>query len=61
MRKFFLALLVGALPYALWPPLGLAVFFVVLALLLLVPGNCPFCGKMVRLGFNTCSHCGRSF
>jgi hypothetical protein len=59
VRKFFLALFFGALASLLWYPLGFVVFALALIALLFVPGTCPYCGKLVKLGAPACSHCGR--
>ena len=59
MHKFFTALFFGALASLIWFPLGYVVFGISLVALLLVPGTCPYCGKLVKLGRPACSHCGR--
>lgn len=52
----------------LWAPLGYTSwFFIPLFLLVFLgcaiagpPVSCPHCGKRVKVGYDTCHHCGRT-
>lgn len=41
-------------------PLGIAAFVIAwVAISIVTVPNCPYCGKMVKLGRSSCHHCGR--
>ncbi|MGH2964762.1 MAG: hypothetical protein ACRDMH_05200 [Solirubrobacterales bacterium] len=61
MRRLFLALFIGAIPGALWLPLGFVVFTVAYVVLLLTTTpTCPHCHRLKPLGAPVCHRCGRT-
>lgn len=64
-RMMLFAFCAGTLFAVIWVPLGVAVFFFVLAIEFIAEISgaltlvCPYCGKRVKMGAHACHHCGR--